>query len=89
MTGDPTGVQTMKKNRNGNTFGIRHEQFVCSFLFLFFFFFKFKYNPSCDEFWSRPRHPTFLLYRINLDPILAVFLTSGEYPNRGFQIALF
>ena len=39
MTGDPTGVQTMKKkNRNGNTFGIRHEQFVCSFLFLFFFF---------------------------------------------------
>ena len=89
MTGDPTGVQTMKKkNRNGNTFGIRHEQFVCSFLF-FFFFFKFKYNPSCDEFWSRPRHPTFLLYRINLDPILAVFLASGEYPNRGFQIALF
>ena len=75
MTGDPTGVQTMKKkNRNGNTFGIRH---------------KFKYNPSCDEFWSRPRHPTFLLNRINLDPILAVFLASGEYPNRGFQIALF
>ena len=38
MTGDPTGVQTMKKkNRNGNTFGIRHEQFVCSFLFFFFF----------------------------------------------------
>ena len=38
-----------KKNRNGNTFGIRHEQFVCLFL-VFFFFFKFKYNPSCDEF---------------------------------------
>ena len=36
MTGDPTGVQTMKKkNRNGNTFGIRQEQFVCSFLFFF------------------------------------------------------
>ena len=41
MTGDPTGVRTMKKkkNRNGNTFGIRREQFVCSFLFFFLFFF--------------------------------------------------
>ena len=45
--------------------------------FSFFFFFKFKYNPSCDEFWSRPRHPTFLLNRINLDPNFGSF--SGKW----------
>ena len=73
----------MEKNRNANTFEIPHEKFVCSLTLLFFFL---KYNASCDEFWSRHHDPIFLL---NLDPILAVFLTSGEYPNRGFQIALF
>jgi len=86
MTGDPTSVQTMEKIETLMYFKIRHEQFVCSLTLLLFFL---KYNPSCDEFWSRPRLPTFLLNRINLDPILAVFLASGEYPNRGFQIALF
>ena len=81
MTGDPTGVQTMEKKIET----LIHLEFGMNNLFVPFF----KYNPSCDEFWSRPRHTTFLLNRINLDPILAVFLASGEYPNRGFQIALF
>ena len=91
MTGDPTGVETMeKKIETLNKKKIHLESGMNNFFFRFFvFFFKFKYNASCDEFWSRPRHPTFLLNRINLDPILAVFLASGEYPNRGFQIALF
>ena len=35
MTGDPTGVQTMEKNRNARTFEIPHEKFVCWFFFFF------------------------------------------------------
>ena len=56
MTGDPTGVQTMKKKIET----VIHLEFGRNNLFVrFFFFFKFKYNPSCDEFWSRSRPPPF------------------------------
>ena len=46
MTGDPTGVQTMKKKKIET---VIHLEFGMNNLFLrffFFSFFKFKYNPS-------------------------------------------